>query len=113
MPVSCPVQKPADEAAAQLVAVLVEDAGQLQDAGIAGGVVGRLGAGPGVLVAADHDEVVAAALDLADRDLHGAPAVLDVGAEPHAHGPAFSISRSFRPAVRAMPMQGSVAISVL
>ena len=28
-----------------------------------------------------------AALDLADRDLHGAPAVLDVGAEPHAHRP--------------------------
>ena len=75
-----------EEAAPELVAVLLEDAGKLQDAGIAGGVVGRLGAGPGVLVSADHDEVLATALDLPDGDLHGAPAVLDVGAEPHAHG---------------------------
>ena len=59
VPVSCPVQKPHDEAAAQLVAVLLEHARQLHDAGVAGGVVGRLRAGPGVLVAADHDEVVA------------------------------------------------------
>ena len=43
------------------------------------------GPGPGVLVAADHHEIVRAALDLAHRDLHGPPAVLDVGAEPDAH----------------------------
>ena len=49
----------AHEAAAQLVAVLLEHARQLHDAGVAGGVVGRLRAGPGILVAADHDEIVA------------------------------------------------------
>ena len=65
-------------------------------------------------MAADHDEVIAAALDLADGDLHGAPAILDVGAHPDAHRPLASASRAAcRPAVRAMPTQGSRAISVL
>ena len=49
------------------------------------------------------------------------PTVICTGRQPFSTlarnhtrtGPAFSISRSFSPAVRAMPMQGSVAISVL
>ncbi len=49
------------------------------------------------------------------------PTVICTGRQPFSTlarnhtrtGPAFSISRSFRPAVRAMPMQGSVAISLL
>ena len=44
---------------------------------------------------------------LADRDLHRPPAVLDVRAEPDPRpGPSSHSSRSFRPAVRAMPMHG-------
>ena len=83
MPVSCAVQKPKHQAAAQLVAVLLEDPREFQDAGIAGGVVGGLRARPGILVAADHHEVVAAGrLDLAGRDLHRPPAILDI--RPHA-----------------------------
>src|SRR5262249_32448358 len=77
--------EPEHEAAPQLVALLLEHPAELHDAGVAGGVVGRLRAGPGVLVPADHDEIVALALDLADRDLHRTPAVLDVGAKPHSH----------------------------
>src|SRR6185436_8821590 len=38
-----------DETTAQLVAMLLEDACEFHDAGVAGGVVGRLRAGPGVL----------------------------------------------------------------
>ena len=58
VPVSCAGPEADDQAAAQLVAVLLEHARQLHDAGVAGGVVGRLRPGPGILVAADHDEVV-------------------------------------------------------
>ena len=46
------------QAAAELVAVLHEDARQLHLAGIAGGVVGRGLAGPAVLVTADQNEVI-------------------------------------------------------
>src|SRR5262249_59591477 len=71
--------------AAELVVVLLEHAPQPHDAGVAGGIVGRLRAGPGILVPADHDEVVGLALDLAHRDFERAPAVLDIGAKPHPH----------------------------
>ena len=103
-----------DQAAAQLVAVLVEDAGQLQDAGIAGGVVGGLrvrARSPGGRRPRRSRRVWPLT----------SPIVICTGRQPFSTlarnhtrtGPAFSISRSFRPAVRAMPMQGSVAISVL
>ena len=79
-----PGPEPGDKAAAQLVAVLIEHPRKLEDTGIAGGVVGRLWPQPGILVAADHDKILAAAGNFADGDLHGAPGVFDVGAHADA-----------------------------
>src|SRR5262249_23472464 len=68
-----PGPEAAHQASAQLVTMLLEHARQLHDAGIAGGIVGGLRAGPGVLVTADNHEIVRPALHLADGDLNGAP----------------------------------------
>src|SRR5215468_9231356 len=67
--------------------MLLKDARQLYHAGVAGGVVRRLRARPGVLMTADNDEIVGVALDFADRDLHRPPAVLHIGPEPDPYGP--------------------------
>src|SRR5215467_13495297 len=58
-----------NEPTPELVAVLLEYAGKLENAGIARGIIGRLRAGPGILVSANDDKIIAAAPDLADGDL--------------------------------------------
>src|SRR5262245_2731317 len=74
------------QAASELVAMSCEYASKLEHAGIAGGVIRRTFAIPTILMAANKDEVIpAAGRQLADRHLQIAPAVLDIGAQPHAN----------------------------
>ena len=113
VPVSCPVQKPQHEPRRSWSRCLLNTraSSMMQALPAALSVAGR--AGPGVLVAADHDEILGPAPAIS-------PVVICTGRQPfstlvRSHtrtGPRFGISLSFSPAVRAMPMQGSVGISV-
>src|SRR6516162_4911623 len=75
------------QAAAELIAMLSEHARQFHKARIPGSVVSRLRALPGILVASDQHEFVGAQrFELAQRDLHRSPTILDIGSEPYSYG---------------------------
>ena len=98
--------------------MLHEHARQLHLAGVAGGIVGRRLAGPAVLMPADQHEIVFLGDDAGAGSL---AMVICTGRQPFSTwvrnhtrtGPFVDMSRSLRPAVRAMPMHGMVGISVL
>src|ERR1700742_4356849 len=79
--------EPEYQTAPQLGAMLVENPRQFHHAGVAGRVVGRRLAIPGILVTTDKNKV-ARTVDrhLSDRQVNVTPAIVDVGLEVDLDG---------------------------